>query len=197
MRLALATGGAPFRLVRRAKRPRTTSLVLLCDISDSVRAASRFLLEFCLAARELFAGARLFVFVGSVAEVTDLFAKNETSVALAQLASGGVVPIVANSNYGKVFERFAATVAPTLDRRSTVVILGDGRTNYLPDGAAALARIAARVKRVWWLCPEPRARWGTSDSAMARYEGLVSRVFPAVTPADLELAARSFVSERV
>ena len=197
MRAALATGGVPFRLLRRAKRPRTTSLVLLCDISDSVRAASRFLLEFCLAARELFVGARLFVFVGNVAEVTDLFAKNDPSVALAQLASGGVVPIVANSNYGKVFERFAATVAPTLDRRSTVVILGDGRTNYLPDGAAALGRIAARVKRIWWLCPEPRARWGTSDSAMARYEGLVSRVFPAVTPADLELAARSFVSERV
>ena len=56
-----------------------------------------------------------------------------------------------------------------LARDAVLVVLGDARTNRFDPLPWAFEEIASRARRVLWLVPEPRARWGTGDSALPRY----------------------------
>src|ERR1700722_7594364 len=84
MRRAMRTGGVPFVLLRRRRQRDKPRLVLLCDVSDSVRAAARFMLELVYVAQELFDRTRSFVFVSELGETTQLFATEPVTVALGQ-----------------------------------------------------------------------------------------------------------------
>ena len=77
-----------------------------------------------------------------------------------------------------------------------MVILGDGRANYLADGADAVARLRARARQVLWICPEAPGSWGSGDSAMLRYAAAATRVLVARTAKELEIAARELASRR-
>ncbi|MEO8877591.1 MAG: VWA domain-containing protein [Polyangiaceae bacterium] len=190
MRKAFATGGVPIHLVRKSKRRERARLFLLCDVSDSVRAAARFMLEFVYFAHELFDKTRSFVFVSDIKETTELFERETVEVALARAYGGSVVPVQNNSNYGRVLRTFEENFGRDIDRRATVVILGDGRTNYHADATDSLARIRERASSVIWLCPEPRQSWSFGDSAMARYAKVATTVLEVTCAAELEDAAR-------
>ncbi|MDB4941204.1 MAG: carbon monoxide dehydrogenase protein [Labilithrix sp.] len=196
LRRSMRTAGIPFRLVRRTRRRDKPRLVLMCDVSDSVKSVARFLLELTYASQELFDRTRTFVFVSDLGETTKLFEDEPIAMALAKAYSGAVVPVTHNSNYGRVLQTFAREVLPDLDRRTTVVVLGDGRTNYQADGAEVLDAIRARARAVVWLCPEPRAAWATGDSAMPRYAPKCTRVLEVRSARDLEEAARLLLSLR-
>jgi uncharacterized protein with von Willebrand factor type A (vWA) domain len=196
LRLALRSGGVPLVLARRARRRDKPKLVIVCDVSESVRNVARFLLELTYAAQELFSGTRTFVFVSELGETTALFAESSVETALSRAYSGGVVPVTGNSNYGRVLRTFEREVLPDLDRRTTVVIVGDGRTNYLEPSAEVLDAIRARARAVIWLCPEPRGGWATGDSAMPRYAPKCTHVLDVRSARDLEDAARLLVTLR-
>lgn len=194
LRKALRTGGVPFTLPRKRRRKDKPKLLLLCDISDSVRRVATFLLEFVHVAHDLWDGTRSFVFVGDIGETTELFRTEPVAIALGRAYGGAVVPVSGNSNYGRVFRTFSERHLRQIDRRTTVVILGDGRTNYTEDGADALGEIRDRAGAVIWLCPEQRALWGTGDSAMLRYASLVTDALAVMNAQDLEGAARMLTS---
>jgi uncharacterized protein with von Willebrand factor type A (vWA) domain len=196
LRRAWRTGGVPFVPVRRKKRRDKARLVLLCDVSDSVRAVARFTLELTYAAQELFLRARSFVFVSELGETTELFLREPLPSALAAAYGGAVVSIADNSNYGRVLRAFEARHLAEVNRRTTVVILGDGRTNYQTDAADVLDAIRARARALLWLCPEPRAEWALGDSAMARYAPRCTRVLEVRCAKDLEEAARAILAAR-
>jgi uncharacterized protein with von Willebrand factor type A (vWA) domain len=192
MRKSLATGGVPFRTVRRDRRRDRPKLVILCDVSESVRRAARFMLEFVYAISELFERTRSFVFVSEIGEVTHLFQREPIATAIAR-AADAVVNVRENSSYARAFRAFENGHIEAVDRRTTVVILGDGRTNYQASGADVVRRIRSRAKRVLWLCPDPRPAWGIGDSAMPAYAAVVTQVFEAASARDLERAARELV----
>ena len=196
LRRAMRNGGVPFVLARKARRRDKPKLLVLCDVSDSVRAVARFMLELTFASQELFSGTRSFVFVSDLGETTKLFATEKVETALARAYGGSIVPITHNSNYGRVLRAFEETVLRDVDRRTTVVILGDGRTNYQADSAAVLDAIRARARALVWLCPEPRAAWSTGDSAMSRYAPKCTKVLEVRSARDLEDAARLLVTLR-
>jgi hypothetical protein len=196
LRLALRTGGVPFQPARRRRRRDKPRLIVLCDVSDSVRAASLFMLEFVHAAQELFAGTRSFVFVSELVETTRLFADHPPDAALARIYGGAVVSLAHNSNYGRVLAAFESQVGRVVDRRTTVVVLGDGRTNYLADGADVIGRLRERARALLWLCPEGPGSWGSGDSAMLRYAPAATRVLVARTAKELEIAAREVAARR-
>jgi uncharacterized protein with von Willebrand factor type A (vWA) domain len=196
LRLALRTGGVPLVLARRVRRRDKPKLLVLCDVSESVRGVARFLLEMAYASQELFSGTRTFVFVSELGETTKLFASEPIDIALARAWSGTVVPVTHNSNYGRVLRSFESRVLRDVDRRTTVVILGDGRTNYLENAAEVLDEIRARARAVVWLCPESRAQWATGDSAMPRYAPKCTAVLEVQNARDLEGAARLMLSLR-
>jgi uncharacterized protein len=196
VRRALRTGGVPLRLWRRVRRPERPRLWVLCDVSDSVRGASTFLLAFVRALADLFAEVRSFVFVGELVEITTL-AKAESFYGLvSQLASGRVVALHETSNYGRALAAFENRHARSLGKRDLVIVLGDGRTNHRPPEADRVARLRDRAKQVVWLCPEPLGSWGVGDSAMRAYAKASSLALPAVSAADLEVAARRLIARR-
>ncbi|GAB2886611.1 hypothetical protein GCM10027074_63810 [Streptomyces deserti] len=57
--------------------------------------------------------------------------------------------------------------------RTTVFVLGDARTNGMDPNLPAVRRLAERARRVYWLNPEQRSRWGTGASAAPAYAELV------------------------
>ncbi len=197
LRRALRSGGVPFSLARKERRRDRPRLMLLCDVSDSVRAAACFLLEFTYAAQELFDRARSFVFVSDLGETTDLFACQPVRAAVAHAWGGGVVRAGDNSNYGRVLRTFEAKHLREVDRRTTVVILGDGRTNYHDAAPEVLDRVRARSRALLWLCPEPRGQWSHGDSAMARYAPRCTAVYEVACAADLERAVRGVLARTV
>jgi uncharacterized protein with von Willebrand factor type A (vWA) domain len=196
MRAAMRTGGVPFAPAHRARRRDKPQLVLLCDVSDSVRAAARFMLEFVYAAHELFERTRSFVFVSELGETTQLFAREPPSVALGHAYGGSIVSVHSNSNYGRVLREFEERHLHELDRRTTVAILGDGRTNYHDDSAEVLDRIRERSAALLWFSPESRSEWATGDSAMLRYASKCSAVLEVRCARDLEDAARTLLAHR-
>jgi len=196
VRASMRTGGVPFSPARRRRARDRPRIVLLCDISDSVRAAAAFLLEFTHAVHELFERARSFVFVSELGETTALFENQPVRTAVAHAWGGGVVTIGDNSNYGRVLRSFEERHLRDLDRRTTVVILGDGRTNYHDAAADVLDRVRARSRAVIWLCPEPRGQWAQGDSAMALYAPRCTAVHEVRCAADLERAARTLITRR-
>jgi uncharacterized protein with von Willebrand factor type A (vWA) domain len=185
LRKSLATGGVPMRpqLVRRRReRP---EIVVLCDISDSVQAASLFMLHFVYALRELFVGVKALVFVNRLGDASDLFASLPLEEAVERVQRGEVVSVFANSDYGAALRDFALDHLEGLTRRSTLIVLGDGRTNYCEPEAWVLEEARRRAKQVWWLSPEAQGTWGFGDSEMPAYVRACDRVFVTRTVADL------------
>lgn len=196
LRAAMRTGGVPVRPAFKQRRRDKPRLLVLCDVSDSVRTASIFLLEFLAVAQELFERTRTFVFVSELREATAIFADKPLAQAMAEVFGGGVVNLTHNSNYGSVLRQFEQAHGRELDRRSTVVMLGDGRTNFQPPEVEVLSRLRERARAVYWLCPEPRGGWGTGDSQMPRYAKASTKVFVASSAAELEAAARALLVQR-
>jgi len=197
LRQGTRTWGVPVELSRTRRRRRRPKLIVLCDVSDSVRAAASFLLEFAYAAQELFERTRSLVFVSDIGEMTGLFAREKPALAIARAwRGGGVVRASDNSNYGRALRTFEAQHLRAIDSRTIVVILGDGRTNYQDAAPEVLDRIRARARALVWLCPEARGKWTEGDSAMLRYAPKCTAVYEVTCAADLERAARAMVSRR-
>lgn len=176
LRKNLSTGGEPYQLVFRARRPERPEIVVLCDVSDSVRNVSRLMLQFVYTLQELYARVRSFVFVSDIGEVTHLFKKMDVASAIDLATAGRVINIAANSNYGHALKLFHATWLGSITRRTTVIVIGDGRTNYNPPNAWALSELKRKCRRLIWLCPEEKHSWGFGDSEMPLYARQCHRV---------------------
>ena len=70
LRRNLQYGGVPFRIVFDRKRKDKPQVMVLCDVSDSVRNVSRFMLQFVYALQDLYSKVRSFIFVADIGEVT-------------------------------------------------------------------------------------------------------------------------------
>jgi uncharacterized protein with von Willebrand factor type A (vWA) domain len=194
LRAALATWGVPARLSRVSRDDPRPRLLLLCDVSDSVRTVAGLLLEFVHAAHELFPRTRSFVFVSGIAEVTKILARPSAPVALERVWGEAVSSTGHDSNYGRALHEFEERHLHELDRHTAVVVLGDGRGNFHEPAAEILDRVRKRVRSLLWLATEPRARWGQGDSAMRVYAPRCTRVLEVCCLTDLEDAARLLAS---
>lgn len=194
LRLSWKTAGVPVLPIRKKRRRDRPKLVLLCDVSDSVRLAARFMLELVYAMHELFSGTRSFVFVSEVGEVSKLFERETVSTALSRVFAGEAVSLSDNSNYGRVFRTFHDKFLTVIDRRTTVVIIGDGRNNYQADEAPLVEDLRRRSRAVLWINPERRGSWAIGDSAMHKYAPMCSRVLEVACAAELEEAARTLIA---
>lgn len=194
LRRNLGVGGFPARLVFRRRRPLRPDLVVLCDVSESVRHVSRLMLLFLYTLQSLFTRVRTFVFVSDLAEVTDaLRAERDPSRAADLAVAARAVNLAANSNYGRALRTFRRDHLAAVTRRTTLLVVGDGRNNYNPPEAWVLEELARRARRVLWICPEARHAWGSGDSEMLLYERHCQRVAEVTTLRELEDVADALV----
>jgi uncharacterized protein with von Willebrand factor type A (vWA) domain len=188
MRASLETGGVPLKLKYRPRRPRRPEMYVLCDVSTSVTSASVFFLSVLHALHDSFRKLRSFVFIERISEVTDVFERERDFRAISERISreGGVADVSGYTDYGRVWLELAELIGDDLDPRSTLIVLGDARTNGREPHAQAFGRIAARAGRTFWLNPEPRLYWNYGDSVMAAYEPHTTAAFECWTTRHLE-----------
>ncbi|QCX28852.1 vWA domain-containing protein [Nocardioides jishulii] len=175
VRSSLATGGVPLETHHKPKRPHRSELVVLCDVSGSVANFAQFTLMLVFALREQFTKVRAFTFVDDIHEVTDVFRPGaDPGDVFAELASRSAhAARFGRTNYGAAFTRFVEEHADALGPRSTLLILGDARSNYRHLSEDVLADMVARSRRTIWLNPEHRRHWGAGDSAAPVYGEIV------------------------
>src|SRR5690349_9070832 len=188
MRASLETGGVPVSLRYRPKRPRRPELYVLCDVSTSVTSASVFFLSVLHALHDVFRKLRTFVFVERISEVTEVFERERDFKAIADRISreGGVADVSGYTDYGRVWLELAEEISEDLDPRSTVIVLGDARTNGREPHAEVFAQVAERAGRLFWLNPEPKLYWNYGDSVMSAYERYCDGAFECWTTRHLE-----------
>src|SRR5919201_920972 len=169
IRKSLQYGGVPMEVMLRRRHREKPKLVTICDVSDSVRNASRFMLQLVWSLQECFSRVRSYVFVSEIAEVTTGFNTMPVERAIEWALKGAPVDYHCRSDFGYAFSRFARTELEGLDRKTTILILGDARNNYNDPQAWALRLMRERVKGIIWLNPEGQWGWGIGDSVMPLY----------------------------
>lgn len=158
-------------------------IVALCDVSGSVANVSRFFLMFLHSLTEILPNVRTFAFSNKAGEVTDLFENKDIEVAAAEtlLLNGG-----GSTDYGQAFIDLEGLLENNIDRKTTVIILGDARSNYGDPRCDVLKTIQEKSKRILFLNPEPKSVWGTGDSEMLRFIPYCSKSKVCSSLLDLE-----------
>ncbi len=169
LRKNLQYGGVPFKIRFDRRLKDKPQVMVLCDVSDSVRNVSRFMLQFVYSLQDLYSRVRSFIFVGELGEITQLFEEQEIGAAIEHALTGNIINVFAHSDFGRAFRGFHRDYLSAVNNRTTVIILGDARNNYNLPHEWVLKDVQRRAKQLIWLNPENRLTWGFGDSEMDRY----------------------------
>lgn len=172
----------PFELVWRRKRVDRPKLVAICDVSGSVAPYVRFLLMFLQAMHAGVKDMRAFAFASRLEDVGHLLEApigDESMSRVLRRVSG-------STDYGAALVDLRERHWDAIDRRTTVIILGDGRSNYSDPRLDIFQELANQAKRLIWLQPEPPRSWGTGDSCILKYRTFCSSLTHIATVKDLE-----------
>lgn len=175
----------PVNLVFKHRRRDKPRIVVVCDVSSSVSAHVHFLMMFLYALRGTVTDLSSFAFSHRLknvdAPLQTLPFDDAMALILKELGGGA-------TDYGQALADLQAGWWDDIDRRTTVLVLGDGRSNHANPRLDLMAELAERARRVVWLCPEPASRWGSGDSCMRLYQPFCTQVRHVANVADLERA---------
>ena len=200
MRANMRYDGIPFRPVTVSKVEDRPRLLVLCDVSLSVRAAARFTLHLVHSLQSVASQVRTFVFVDDCVEITDLFAEHRIeealSLVMSGLPAGGLVDVDGDSDYGSAFASFLENHGSAVTRRTTLVVLGDGRGNGNDPRIPAFEELTRRARETVWLTPEPKYSWPLGRCDLPHYAEYCDRVQVVRNLHGLDLAAEAPVLAR-
>ena len=176
LRKSMSTGGVPIDVVLKKPHPARPELVVLCDVSGSVAGFSHFTLLLVHALRQQFSRVRVFAFIDTTDEVTELFGPDaDLAVAVQRITrEAGVYTRDGHSDYGNAFVSFLDKYPNVLSPRSSLLVLGDGRNNYRNPETDLLTHMVTASRHAHWLNPEPKHLWGSGDSAVPRYQEVIT-----------------------
>ncbi len=179
VRASLSTGGVPLTTRHRPKRARRTELVVLCDVSGSVANFAQFTLLLVFALREQFTKVRAFTFIDHVHEVTPPLPprrrrrRRDGRPRREHRARRAVGTHQLRPGLHHVRRRSTPTRSVP---KTSLLILGDARSNYSDLSLPALRGLADAARHAWWLNPEHPRHWDTGDSAASAYGEIVPMV---------------------
>jgi len=191
LRRNAAWGGVPFLTAWKRKHRDRPKIVALCDVSGSVAQVSDFFLLLIHSLHEVVDDVRSFAFSSHLIEVSEILETKSPEEAMSEIISKVGF---GSSNYGSSLVDFEKEFMSTLTPQTTVIVLGDARSNNLDPRADILRRISERSKRLVWLNPEGRLAWGFGDSEMPRYATFCSVVRQCATAQQLERAVSDIVA---
>ncbi|MGB2564253.1 MAG: VWA domain-containing protein [Parvibaculales bacterium] len=165
MRANVAYDGKLFNLAWRRVKVERPKLIVLCDVSGSVAAVSRFFLMFLYSLDEVMPKTRSFVFSNRAGEITDVLQEGDLEEAMENALKqyGG-----GSTDYGMSMMDLAEATLDAVDKKTTLMVLGDARSNYGDPGHLVLKEFYERAGRVIFLNPEPETVWDTGDSEMKK-----------------------------
>jgi uncharacterized protein with von Willebrand factor type A (vWA) domain len=191
LRRNAAWGGVPFLTSWKRRHRDRPKIVALCDVSGSVAQVSDFFLLLIHSLHEVVDDVRSFAFSGNLIEVSDILDNKPPEEAMREIMSKVGF---GSSDYGGSFADFEKGFMASVTPKTTVIVLGDARTNNLDPRADILRTISERAKRLVWLNPEGRMAWGWGDSEMPRYSTFCSVVRQCATAKQLERAVSDIVA---
>jgi len=191
LRRNAAWGSVPFLTAWKRKHRERPKIVALCDVSGSVARVSDFFLLLIHSLHEVVSDVRSFAFSGHLIEVSDVLEARSAEEAMQEIMSKVGF---GSSDYGTSFADFERQWMESVTPQTTVIVLGDARSNNLDPGADILRRISERAKRLVWLNPEGRMTWGFGDSEMLRYATFCNVVRQCATAQQLERAISDIVA---
>lgn len=167
VRAAQRYGGVPIELRFRRKRLKP-KLAIICDISTSMRPHATFMLTLMYELQDIIARTRSFAFIDDMHDITQDFTGQRPQAAI-QGVLQRIPPGHYSTDLGASLETFCRTHLDAVDRRTTVIVLGDGRNNYNDPRLDCIDTIKRHARRVLWFTPEHERMWGTGDSDMREY----------------------------
>jgi uncharacterized protein with von Willebrand factor type A (vWA) domain len=168
-RSSLQFGGVPFKIFFKDKKIDRPQLVVLCDVSGSVNQYTRFMLLLTHTLQSLFSKVRTFAFISNLVEITDRFMEMDPERAINSIFQDTDFTFGWGSNYGRCFDLFMEDFSDSLNKKTTVLILGDARNNNQDPGISSFQRISEKARNVFWLNPEKKHLWNWSDSIASLY----------------------------
>ena len=186
-----AWGGVPFLTAWKRRHRDKPKIIAICDVSGSVAKVSDFFLLLIHSLHEVVSDVRSFAFSGHLIEVSDILESKSPEEAMAEIMSKVGF---GSSDYGNSFSDFEHGWMNAITPQTTVIVLGDARSNNLDPRADILRRIGERSKRLVWLNPEGRMAWGWGDSEMPRYATFCTVVRQCATAQQLERAVSDIVA---
>ncbi len=176
LRAATRTQGIPLELKYRQKPPHKGRIVVFCDVSGSVWASAKFMLTMLYALQDCFGRVKSFVFVDEPINVTHFFDDFEIDCALTQILDCTDINYGASTDYGRMLRMFKMQHMDTINKKTTVIMIGDGRSNYGNPEEDILEMIRDRSRRLLWLNPDNESFWHSGDCEMRAYEPLCNEV---------------------
>jgi uncharacterized protein with von Willebrand factor type A (vWA) domain len=194
IRTNLRYAGVPMEIKHRDHRLKP-KLVVICDISTSMRHCSELMLSFIYALQDLVTKTHAFAFIDHLEYISPDFeggrqAKDAINQVLIRMPPGHY-----NTDLGYSLEDFARDYLDTVDRRTTFIMVGDGRNNYNDPRLCLFQTLARRSRRTIWLNPEPPMLWGSGDSDMMKYAPICDNVVVAATLGELTDAIDNLLSQ--
>jgi len=168
-------GGVPLEAQFR-KRHKKPSLILVCDLSTSMRYAVEFLLTLVYELSDQVRRTRSFIFIHDLVDVSTILAELPPREAVAQVMADNP-PGYYSTDLGNSLNSFQKEYMHLIDSRTTVIFFGDGRNNYNDPRLDIAREMQRKGRRLIWFCPEPQRQWGSGDSDMWEYRMVADKVF--------------------
>jgi uncharacterized protein len=192
IRANLKHGNVPIDLKRR-DRVQKPKVVVICDISTSMRPCSELMLNLLYAMQDQISKTHAFAFIDHLEYVSPDFEKKDSKQAVAdvmeRMPSGYY-----NTDLGSSLQTFNEKYLHTLDPRTIFIVVGDGRNNHNDPRQDLFNMLSRRSRRTIWLNPEGPAMWGTGDSDMLKYASACDLIFQVGTLAELSAAVDRLLS---
>ncbi|MCY4021337.1 MAG: VWA domain-containing protein [Chloroflexi bacterium] len=168
-------GGVPMEVQFR-KRHKKPTLILICDLSTSMRYAVEFLLTMVYELSDQVRRTHSFIFIHDLVDVSTTLAEFPPREAVARIMTENP-PGYYSTDLGNSLNTFNNEHMHLVDSRSTILFFGDGRNNYNDPRLDIAQDIQRKGRRLIWFCPEPRRQWGSGDSDMWEYSMYADNVF--------------------
>ena len=173
IRTNLKYQGVPM-VIKHKDRVRKPKIVVICDISTSMRFCSELMLSFLFALQGQVRKTHAFAFIDHLEYISDDFAGSNADDAITsvlwRMPSGHY-----NTDLGWSLNDFQNEFMDTLNGQTTLIIVGDGRNNYYDPRLDIFSTMTRRAARTIWLNPEPPTMWH-GDSDMPRYAPMCNNV---------------------
>ena len=183
IRANLKHGNVPI-LIKHREHTLKPKLVVICDVSTSMRSCSELMLSLLYALQDQISKTHAYAFIDHLEYISPDFdgkeAKDAVHAVLQRMPSGYY-----NTDLGNSLENFSNNYLDAVDSRTTFLIVGDGRNNYNDPRYDLFDLLSRRSRRMLWINPEAPTLWGTGDSDMLKYAAGCDVILHASTLAEL------------
>jgi uncharacterized protein with von Willebrand factor type A (vWA) domain len=170
------------------------ALVLICDVSTSMRYCAEFLLTLIYELQDQVARTHSFVFIGDLTDISMVFEEHDPQDAVEKVLTDNR-PGYYNTDLGNSLNTFRADHMGCITGKTTVIIVGDGRNNYNDPRLDIVQEVWRKSRRLLWFNPESPGQWGSGDSDMHQYAPLSNGVYRVSNLRELAAAVDKILAD--